>query len=176
MNTDRESAIDAVDVLNDLVGDLSAGTNVFRDYRDRLKSGSFSVVQMSAVQKMCFSHLALAFSKLLEFWQHYHDLVPDIHRDDLKRLNAELQNRGAKTFRNKVAGHIWDKKHQRPLRNSEIMLMLEGLIGSRADDFLNWINDVENNIYPKTILSIIETIRDSMVQEYSIVPSEFLER
>ena len=92
----RDMAIDAVDVLNDLIGDLIAGTNVFIDYRQRLKSGQFRVDQMSAVQKMCFSHLVLSFCKLLEFWEHYHGLVPDTHRKDIERLNTKIRRRGAK--------------------------------------------------------------------------------
>ena len=145
MHADRDTAVDAVDVLNDLIGDLISATNVFVDYRQRLKSGQFRSDQMSAVQKMCFSHLALAFCKLLEFWEHYQALVPDAHRNVLKQLNAEIRRRGAKDFRNKVAGHIWDTKVQRPLRHSEIMARLERLVGKHADDFLSWINNAQSN-------------------------------
>lgn len=121
MGAERDAAIDAVDVLNDLIADLIAGTNIFKDYRQRLKSGSFRLEQMSAVQKMCFSHLVLSLCKLLEFWEHYHRLVPATHSDELKRLNSEIRRRDVEYFRNKVAGHTWDKKLQRPLRHSEIM-------------------------------------------------------
>jgi len=176
MSADRDTAIDAVDVLNDLIADLVAGTNVFKDYRQRLKSGSFRLEQMSAVQKMCFSHLALSFCKLLEFWEHYQRLVPDNHRDNLKSLNAEIRRRGAKEFRNKVAGHTWDKKLQRPLRHSEIMAQLNGLIRKHADDFLHWINNPEDNTYPKTVVSVVETIRDAIAHEHNIDPSEIIER
>jgi len=176
MSADRDTGIDAVDVLNDLIADLIAGTNVFIDYRQRLKSGQFRVEQMSAVQKMCFSHLVLSFCKLLEFWEHYQRLVPHAHRKDLKELNAEIRRRGAKDFRNKIAGHIWDKKLQRPVRNSEIMAYLDGLIGKHADDFLNWINNPESNAYPETIVSVVETIRDAIAREHAIDPSEILKR
>jgi ribosomal protein S17E len=176
MSADRDTAIDAVDVLNDLVGDLVAGTSVFLDYRQRLKSGNFRVEQMSAVQKMCFSHLVLSFCKLLEFWERYQRLVPDTYRKDLKSLNAEIHRRGAKEFRNKVAGHIWDKKLQRPLRHSEIMVQLDGLIGKHADDFLYWVNNPESNMYPRTIVSVVETIRDAIAREHAIDPSEILKR
>ncbi len=176
MSVDRDTAIDAVDVLNDFIGDLIAGTNVFVDYRQRLKNGEFREEQMSAVQKMCFSHLVLSFCKLLEFWERYHRLVPENYREDLKTLNAQIRRRGAKDFRNKVAGHIWDKKLQRPLRHSEIMSKLNGLIGKHADDFLYWINNPENNTYPKTIVSVVETIRDAIVREHAIAPAEIIKR
>jgi len=176
MNIDQDTAIDAVDVLNDLIGDLVAGTNVFIDYRQRLERDRFSVEQMSAVQKMCFSHLALSFCKLLEFWKRYHKLVPEIHRKNLKTLNAEIRRRGANDFRNKVAGHIWDTKLQRPLRHSEVTKQLEGLIGKHADDFLCWINNPECNIYPKTIVSVVETIRNAITKEHKIEPVEVIKR
>ncbi len=176
MSVDRNTAIDAVDVLNDFIGDLIAGTNVFIDYRKRLKSGEFREEQMSAVQKMCFSHLALSFCKLLEFYERYHRLVPEKHREVLKSLNAEIRKRGVRDFRNKVAGHIWDKKLQRPLRHSEIITLLEGVIGKHADDFLYWINNPENNTYPETIVSVVETIRGSIAQEHAIDSAEVVNR
>ncbi len=176
MAPDRENAIDAVDVLNDLIADLVSGTNVFVDYRQRFKSGSFRIEQMVAVQKMCFSHLALSFCKLLEFWEHYQQLVPDKHRGDLKSVNSEIKRRGVKEIRNKVAGHIWDKKLKRPLRHSEIMAQLEAFIGKHADDFLGWVNNPEDNTYPNTILSVVETIRDAIAQEHAINPNEIIER
>jgi hypothetical protein len=176
MSLNRDTAVDAVDVLNDLLADLVAGTNIFIEYRQRLKSGTFQLGQMVAVQKMCLSHLALAFCKLLEFWEHYQRVVPDIHRGDLKRLNTEIRKRGAKNFRNKVAGHIWDKKLQRPLRHSEIMAQLEGFIGKRADDFLCWVNNPNDNSYPNSIVSVVETIRDAIANEHAIQQSEIIER
>jgi len=176
MSEDRITAIDALDVLNDLIGDLIAGTNVFIDYRQRLIQGGFSEEQLSAVQKMCFSHLALSFCKLIEFYKRYHRLVPENHREVLKNLNAEIRRRGVRDFRNKVAGHIWDKKLQRPLRHSEIMLQLNSVIGKHADDFLYWINNPKNNTYPETIVSVVETIRDSIAKEYVIDPAEVINR
>lgn len=176
MGTTREKAIDAVDVLNDIIGDLAAGTNVFREYRERYKAGTFSAPQLSAVQKMCFSHLALALCKLLEFWQNYQKLVPDTFRQNLKNLNGTIRKRGAKDFRNKVAGHIWDKKLQRPLRQTEVMKMLETLLGAHADHFLNWVNDPAKNEYPITVLSVVESLRDAIATQYEIAPTEILER
>ncbi len=80
-DSSRDKAIDAVDILNDLIGDLSVGTRVLMDCRARRRE--FTVEQMSAVQKMCLSHLVLGFAKLLEFWKRYHDTVPDNYRADL---------------------------------------------------------------------------------------------
>ena len=69
MTNSDQDAIDAVDTLNDLIGDLAAGTIVLRDYHQQYKTGgAFNLELMSAVQKMCLSHLVLAFAKQLEFW------------------------------------------------------------------------------------------------------------
>jgi hypothetical protein len=103
-------------------------------------------------------------------------LVPVTHRDELKRLNSEIRRRDVEYFRNKVAGHTWDKKLQRPLRHSEIMAKLADLVGEHADDFLNWINNPEDNAYPKTVVSVVETIRDTIAKEHAINPSEIIER
>lgn len=176
MSMDRNIAIDALGVLNDLIGDLISGTNVYIDYRQRLIQGTFSEEQLSAVQTMCFSHLALSFCKLIEFYERYHKFVPAHHRKVLKNLNAEIRRRGVRDFRNKVAGHIWDKKLQRPLRHSEIMSQLGSVIGKHADDFLYWINDPKGNTYPRTVVSVVETIRDSIGSEYKIDPAEVINR
>lgn len=176
MNTSRSTAIEAIDVLNYLIADFVAGTYVFIDYRQRFKSGILNIEQLSAVQRMCFSHLALSFCKLLEFWDHYHQLVPPIHHEDLKKLNARIRKKGVKNFRNKVAGHILDTKSHRPLQHSEIMLLLDGLIGKHADDFLYWINNPLDNTYPNTVVSIVETIRNTIAHKYVITPDEIIEK
>lgn len=176
MKINRSSAIEAVIVLNYLIADLVAGTIVFIDYHERYKSKKLNVEQLSAVERMCFSHLALSLFKLLEFWEHYHQLLPDRHHKDLKELNKKIRKKGVEDFRNKVAGHILDNKLRKPLEPSEIMNLLEGLIGEHADTFLSWINNPSYNTYPNTVVSVIETIRDSIAQEYEITPDEIIER
>lgn len=172
----RDLAIDAVDTLNDLIGDLVAGTLVLLDYHQRYKAGHFVLQQMTAVQKMCLSHLVLSFAKLLEFWDRCHQIVPAEHRDDLKALNRILNQKGVKDFRNKVAGHAWDTRLGRPLRNSEINARLEALTDGHLGEFLRWVNNLEGNTYPRTVLSVVETIRDSLMTKYKIQPQEIIDR
>lgn len=174
--TDRATALDAIDTLNDLIGDLVAATRVPGDYHEMYRAGRLRPEQMSTVQKMCISHLVLAFAKLLEFWDRYHHLVPERHRSDLKSLNATLKSRGVEEFRNTVAGHIWDRKRQRPLRHSEIMEKLSTLTGGKLGEFLRWVNNPQGNTYPNTVLSVVETLRDSLVAEHRIQPGEVIER
>lgn len=175
-DTQRASALDAVDILNDLIGDFVAGTRVLADHHHDYRASRISEEQMSAVQKMCVSHLVLSFAKLLEFWKHYHQLVPAKHRDELKALNAELRSKGVERFRNTVAGHIWDRKRQRPLRHSEIMQELNVLIGGKLSDFLKWVNNPQGNGHAKTVLGVVESLRDSLVAEYRIRAEEVIER
>ncbi|MER0216780.1 MAG: hypothetical protein DU481_11485 [Nitrosomonas sp.] len=60
MKINRNSAIEAVIVLNYLIADFVAGTAVFIDYRERYRLEKLSAIQLSAVETMCFSHLALS--------------------------------------------------------------------------------------------------------------------
>ena len=113
MTISYQDAIDAVDTLNDLIGDLIAGTTVLRDYHQQYRTGgSVSLEQMTDVQKMCLSHLVLAFAKLLEFWERYHQLVPNKHRADLKALNDTLKRKGVRDFRNKVSPAARDDRRK----------------------------------------------------------------
>ena len=75
-----------------------------------------------------------------------------------------------------LAKYIWDKKLSRPLMQSEIMSKLKDITGEKADDFLKWISDPPNNQYPETVVSVVEEIRDSLVKEYGITPSEVIDR
>ena len=176
MSSAREIAIDATDILNDLIGDYVAATNTLRDYNGRYKAGHLTLTQMSVVQKMCLSHIVLACCKFIEFWEKYRDIVPMEHVGVLKDVNSKLSKSGVLEFRNKVAGHIWDRKNKRPLYNSEIMSMLKNLVGDDVGAFLNWINTPNNNVYPNTIISIIEALRDSISAVHGIEPSEVVGR
>ncbi len=173
---ERSIAIDAVDTLNDLVGDFVVGTRVLADYQQDSRSQQIGEEQMSALQKMCVSHIVIAFAKLLEFWEKYHQIVPAEHRDDLKSLNSQLRSRGTEDFRNTVAGHIWERTQQRPLRNSEIMQMLEVLTGGKLREFLRWVNDPNGNTYPETVVSVIEAVRDSIVAKHQIRVEDVISR
>ncbi len=172
----REKALDAIDLLNDLIVDFVTGTTVLTDYNKKYRTGAITIDQMSGVQKMCLSHIVLGLSKLHEFWERYHDIVPEQHRSDLKTLNKSLVQKGVTKFRNKVAGHIWDKKLMRIRRHSEIMNDLETLTDGNAHEFLAWVNNPKANSYPNTVVSIILAIRNSLVEMYTITPNEVIGR
>jgi hypothetical protein len=172
----RARAVDAADVLNDFLGDFVVGVMVFREYAAYLQQGKLLVMQMVPIQKMCISNLVLAFAKFDEFWHHYSDVVPEAHREACKQVLREIRERKITDFRNHCVGHIWNKSQRRPLAHSEVMAALEVMVRQDFPSFLKWINDPHGNGYPKTVVSVIETVRDAICKEHQIAPEELIER
>lgn len=173
---DRKSAIDAVDLLNDLVGDISTGVMVFREYDQQYRAGHLTFPMMVGIQKMCFSHIILSLTKWLEIYKKYHFLFPPEAVTVCRNLNKVINQRKILNFRNVCIGHIWNKKTQSPLFLSEIMSRLEIIAGGNLTEFLKWLNNPEGNIYPNTVVSIIVKIRDKIVVKYKIKPDEVINR
>ena len=118
----------------------------------------------------------LAFEKYEEFWKHYHDLVPQEHRDACKAILNSIRVRKVAEFRNRCVGHIWDKGKQRPLAQSEVLSALATIVVPDFAAFLNWINNPKANTYPSTVVSVVEAVRDALVLVYSIQPQEIVSR
>lgn len=174
--TNRQLAIDAADLLNDFIGDIVTGVMVFREYDQQYRSGRLPLNLMVPIQKVCLSHLMLTLSKWLEVHKKYHTIFPLETAPVCRELNKIIRQRGIADFRNKCIGHIWDKKTQRPLVQSEIMLRLDTIVAGSLPEFLKWLNDPKGNTYPKTVVSIVERIRDDIVAEHDIQPEEIIGR
>jgi hypothetical protein len=173
----RKRALDAVAVLNDLIGDLVTGTMSHRMFVKSFNDGKITEAQMVGIQKMCLSHLALALCKCKEFWERYHDLVVEEYRLEFTGLLKELSRRNVIDFRNRYAGHIWDKKKHRPLFNSEVMSYFDSFSADRSlYTFLDWLNKPNGNEFPSTVVSIVESLRDALQNKYSIQPEEIIIR
>jgi len=172
----RARAADAADVLNDFLGDFVTGVMVFREYSAHLQQGKLLWMQMVPIQKMCISNIVLAFAKFEEFWQHYSDVVPAEHRDACKQILKEVRERKITDFRNHCVGHIWNKQQRRPLAHSEVIAALEVMVKQNFPAFLKWVNDPHGNDYPKTVVSVIETVRDAICQQHQISPEELVGR
>ena len=172
----RKNAIDAADLLNDLVGDIITGVMVFREYDQQYRTKSIPLTMMSPIQKMCLSHLMLSLSKWLEIHKNYHALFPSATVDVCRHLNKVIRQRGIPDFRNVCIGHIWNKKTRSPLVHSEIMSRLVTIADGNLHEFLNWLNNPEGNTYPNSVVSIIEKIRDDIVAQYNIQPNEIINR
>lgn len=176
-DADRNSILDAIYVLNDIFDYLVAGTMVFDRYQMKYKSGAFSQSGIVAVQKMCVSHLILGLIKLVEFWEYYHYLVPDELRPELKATVSKLQSsRDLKDFRNTVVAHIWDKKLRRTRTQLEAIELLNRISDNNPKAFLSWLNNPNGNIYPKNLVSIVETLRDCLRKKHSVSAEEIFNR
>jgi hypothetical protein len=175
-DTDRNSILDAIYVLNDIFDYLVAGTMVFDRYQMKCESGEFSQPGIVAVQKMCVSHLILGLSKLVEFWEYYHHLVPDELRPEVKATVSRLQSRDLKHFRNTVVAHIWDTKLKRTRTQLEVIEQLNRISDNNPKAFLSWLNNLSGNAYPKNLVSIVETLRDRLCEEHSVSAEEVFNR
>ncbi len=175
-DSERSSILDAIDVLNDLVNDLVAGTMVFDNYQSRFTMGKFSQPGIVAVQKMCISHLILGLNKLCEFWEAFHHLVPAELRQELKAVVSELQRRGIKEFRNTVVAHVWDRKRRRTRTQTEVIALLNRISADDPGGFLLWLNNPNDNAYPKTVVSIVHALRDHLREAHSVTAEEVFRR
>ena len=174
--TARARAIDTVDVLNDFIGDFVTGTMVLREYSKQHNENKLPLELMIPTQKMCISYLVLAFAKFEEFWEHYHDLVPLENRDACKAVLKIMRIRKITEFRNRAVGHIWDRKTKRPLKHSEIMSAIAAIATPDLTTFLDWVNNPAINAGTSTVVSMIETIRDSIASKHNIQPDEIVRR
>lgn len=173
---ERNSILDAIDVLNDLFNDLVAGTMVFENYQSRFTMGEITQPGIVAVQKMCVSHLILGLNKLCEFWEKFHCLVPEEERPEMKALVSKLQRRGIKEFRNTVVAHVWDKKCRRTRTQSEVITLLNQISDGDPGGFLMWLNNPNDNTYPKTVVSIVQTLRDHLRELHGVNADEIFKR
>jgi len=175
-DTDRKTILDAIYVLNDIFDYLVAGTMVFDTYQLKYELGEFSQPGIVAVQKMCVSHLILGLSKFVEFWEYYHHLIPDELKPEVKVTVSKLQSQDLKHFRNTVVAHIWDKKLKRTRTQIEVIEQLNRISNNSPKTFLTWINNPRGNVYPKNLVSIVETIRDRLREKHSVTAVEVFNR
>jgi hypothetical protein len=172
----RKKAVHAADTLNDFIGDFIGGTMLFREWDTQFRAGRVPEMLMVNVQKICISHLVLSLCKFVEFYERFHKVIPSEHRETCKALMGEINRKGIVEFRNKSVGHIWDKEQQRPLTHSEIMTLLARITSGDMSGFLNWINNPNANEFPSTVVSVVETVCDALMLEYSISPDEIIHR
>ena len=170
----KQLAIDAVTVLNYLVGDMVVPVRIREDYAARMGQTPAHPETAKAVNRFCLSQLVLALSKWLEFYDHYARILPRVCVSDCKALNAELKKRELKKFRNTVVGHIWNKENKRPLSGHEIEAAFQSLVNGDADVFVAWCNSTGKNTYPNTIVSIVERVRDEIIREHGISEVEIV--
>jgi len=79
---------------------------------------------------------------------------------------------GVREFRNKVVGHIWSKKHGRPLLPDEIEELDRKITKGDSKEFLRWVNDPNNNRLGVTIVGTSEAVRDAIKKKWSLSEKE----
>jgi hypothetical protein len=170
----RDRAIEAFWILNDFVGDLIGATRAV-EYFDtpKFKAGASDQV-LRIYNKMADSFLFVTLAKWIEFYDRYHVVIPSDLRNICERLRNELDKRGVREFRNKVVGHIWSKKHGRPLLPNEIEELDRKIIKGDAKEFLRWVNDPKNNRLGATIVGTSEAVRDVIRKKWSLSEQELL--
>ena len=113
--------LEAVRLLNDLEYDLLAATGSFRIYQSNYFNKKLTPQNKAILDRMHISYILLSLAKLNEFYKNYHQYIPSHLRTHAKRtFQKEIESRGIIYFRNKVVGHIYDKKTKKPLKTADI--------------------------------------------------------
>ena len=168
----RERAVEAFWILNDFIGDLIGATCAFEYFETpKFRAGATDQV-LRIYNKMADSFLFLTLAKWIEFYDRYHVLIPADLSPTCDQLRNELDQRGVREFRNKAVGHIWSKKHRRPLLPNEIEALDRKIIKGDAKAFLKWINDPNNNRLGATIVGTSEAVRDAIKAKWSLSERE----
>lgn len=160
MSSDRHR--EAILILNALILDTTVGLrslDIFSAIDDKL---TLSNNMRAGLSRLSTTHLVLALAKWMEFYEHYKDLVPQKNKSAAKALYKNLQDRGVRDFRNKVVGHIWDKKTRRPLSSEASQALLAMVIGSDEQVFNRWIFDQSATDRTTHLLGLTEEIRDAL--------------
>jgi len=172
VENNRERAVEAFWILNDFVADLIGGTRAFEYFETpKFKAGATEQV-VRIYNKMADSFLFLTLGKWVEFYDRYNALIPADVRPVCKQLRNDLDQRGVREFRNKVVGHIWSKKHSRPLLPSELEELDRKITKGDPKAFLKWINDPSNNRLGSTIVGTSEAVRDAIKKQWSLSEQE----
>jgi len=168
----RQRALEAYEILNELIGDLVVTTNVFKDYHYPAFVPVMTSSYQAAITRLCVYHIVMSLAKFIEFYQKYKSVIPEDVRANCTALQEDIQNRGVREFRNKVVGHIWDKNTKRPLTYSDTLTYLDRIYCGNFDKFLLWVNNPYGNKYPETVVGTVQYIRDRIQQEFNISEEE----
>ncbi|MCX5855719.1 MAG: hypothetical protein NTZ24_14310 [Deltaproteobacteria bacterium] len=175
MNLDRTRAIEACQILNDLIGDIVVSTRTIEIFKSKNFKPLMTAVYKIAATRFCVFQIVLSLYKILEFDSHYRSFVPNKMSDCWKIMIKEIKSRGVKNFRNTLVGHIWNKQMKRPISNKEHDEFENQLYGGDFNGFLLWINNPNDNTFPKTVISIVETAKKKIAEDYKIDDSEIFE-
>ena len=78
-------------------------------------------------------------------------------------------------FRSKYVAHVIDEDTGRPLNLNELEDYIGAIFGQDETSFIRWVND-QKNIFPTTVVSVLEKTRDEMMRENGISKGEMSQR
>jgi hypothetical protein len=136
----------AIRLLNDLMCDLLASKGSFRIYQTAYFRKKLKPKNKAILFRMHIFYILLSLAKLNEFYKKYKQCIPKDLRTRAKEIfQKEIESRGIISFRNKVVGHLHDKKTNQPLEIADINKRLNTIIGPDLNDFLLWIDNEDKN-------------------------------
>jgi hypothetical protein len=160
MVSDRhQEAISILDtlILATMVGPRSL--DIFSALDNKLP---LSANMRADLTRMSTTHLVLALAKWMKFYVRYRSLLPQKTTVAAKTLYNDLKERGVRDFRNKVAGHIWDKEIGRPLSAEDGRERLVKVIGPDEHAFDYWIYDPGATERTNHLIGLTEEIPDPL--------------
>jgi hypothetical protein len=164
----KSKAIEAYRILNDLLGDLVIGTRSVELFAQPFISSQMSKAFKIGVTRLCVFHLIISLNKYIEFYKHYKSIIPDEVQDACKGLMKLLKDKKVPDFRNTVVGHIWNKDKKAPITEEEHDNYSKKIYGGNFETFLLWINNSNSNIFPETVVSIVEHTKNKIAEKYKI--------
>jgi hypothetical protein len=92
-------------------------------------------------------------------------------RAPCKNVMKIIKSKGIYEFRSKYVAHLIDEKTGRPLNLDELEEYLDGIFGRDETNFIRWVND-QKNVFPTTVVSVIEKTRDEIMKQNGISKEE----
>ncbi len=167
----RGRALDAARLLDRLLIDVIVGTRSL-DIFERLNSkNTIHAVVFHGMRRMSHSHTLLGLSKLIEFYKAYNSLIPPACRIPCKNMMKIIESKKIYDFRSKYVAHVIDEDTGRLLNLNELEDYIDAIFGQDEMNFFKWVND-QKNVFPTTVVSVLEKTRDEMMKENGISKRE----
>jgi hypothetical protein len=167
----RDEVLDAVRLLDRLLIDVVVGTRSL-DIFERLNSKTaIRPVVFHGMRRLSHSHTLLGLSKFIEFDKAYHNLIPLPCQTPCKDMMKIIESKRIYDFRSKYVAHVIDEDTGRPLNLNQVEEYIEAIFGQDETNFIKWVND-QKNIFPTTVVSVLEKTRDKKMEENGISQEE----
>ena len=171
----RSRALDAIRLLDRLLIDIVVGTRSLDIFESLNSKNTIQPVVFHGMRRMSHSHTLLGLSKFIEFYKTYHGLIPPACRAPCKNMMKKIESKKIYDFRSKYVAHVIDEDTGRPLNLNELEDYIGAIFGQDETSFIRWVND-QKNVFPTTVVSVLENTRDEMMKENGISKGELSQR